>query len=243
MSGSAHSDKPLRLDKYVASVTDLSRSDVKKRIKAGDVEVDGRVLTNPAELVPADAELTLDGQWLRRALPRYFMLHKPPGFVSATRDKWHPTVMELLHEDNIEQLHIAGRLDVDTTGLLLITDDGQWAHQVMSPKSECFKRYHVLTESDIPANAAERFERGLFLDEEQRRTLPAKLEMVAPREAWVEICEGKFHQVKRMFAALDNRVIGLHRQSIGALVLDEALAEGEYRALTDDEVRMAVGDV
>lgn len=238
MTNKPASDNTLRLDKYVASVTDFSRSDVKKLIKAGDIEVDGQVVINPATLVSSDAQLALDGQPLRAATPRYFMLHKPAGFVSATRDKWHPTVMELLHEDNLERLHIAGRLDADTTGLLLITDDGQWAHQVMSPKSRCYKRYHVTTEADIPAAAVERFARGLFLDEEKRRTLPARLEILSPRQAWLEICEGKFHQVKRMFSALDNKVVALHRQAVGELELDETLAEGEYRALTADEVTM-----
>ena len=236
-------DGSMRLDRYLASVTDYSRGDAKKLIKAGEVTLDGRPLTDPSAPVAPDAQLLLAGRALRPARHRYFMLHKPQGYVCANRDRRHPTVMELLNEDNLDRLAIAGRLDIDTTGLVLLTDDGDWAHRVMSPKSRCFKRYRVGTEQPIAASAVERCARGLYLGEEKRRTLPARLTILAPREARLEICEGKFHQVKRMFAALDNRVLSLHREAIAGLELDPGLGEGEYRALDETELGLALAEV
>lgn len=231
----------LRLDRYVASVTDYSRSDAKKLIKTGEVSVNGQVLHNPAISVPSDAQLEISGQYVRQAEHRYFMLNKPDDYVCANRDRRHATVMDLLDEDNLDNLIIAGRLDRDTTGLVLITDNGQWAHQVMSPKTRCYKRYRVQLEKPVPESAIERFAKGLFIQEERRRTLPARLKLVSEKEALLEICEGRFHQVKRMFAAIDNHVVGLHREAIGELELDTTLAEGEYRSLTAEEVAIVLG--
>lgn len=242
-SKSAPDNKPLRLDKYLTSVTDYSRSDAKKLIKQGELSVDGEVMTDPGALIPADAVLELGGQSLRQKQHRYFMLHKPEGYVCATRDRRHPTVMDLLDEDNQDALHIAGRLDIDTTGLVLITDDGHWAHQVMSPKRQCFKRYRVGTEQPLDESLVPRFEAGVFLAPSKLRALPARLRILEAHEALLEICEGKFHQVKRMFAAVDHLVVALHREAIGALELDHDLGEGEYRALTAEEVLLALGNV
>jgi 16S rRNA pseudouridine516 synthase len=226
----------MRLDKYLAGVTDLSRSDAKRAIKQGFVSVEGRTVDDPQHEVAADARVALEGRVLRNALPRYFMLHKPDGYVCATKDRTHSTVLDLLHEDNIEALHIAGRLDVDTTGLVLLTDDGQWSHRITAPKSDCDKTYRLTTAEPIDAQAVEQFARGLFLHEEKQRLKPALLEIIDSHNARLTIGEGKYHQVKRMFGALGNAVVSLHRERIGAIVLDPELAEGEYRALTPDEV-------
>ncbi|MFT5033008.1 MAG: 16S rRNA pseudouridine516 synthase [Bacteroidia bacterium] len=234
--------KPLRLDKYLSSVTDYSRSDAKRLIKNGELRVDGTLVTNPGALVSPDAALDLAGQSLRQVRHRYFMLNKPEGYVCATRDRRSPVVLDLLDEDNQDALHIAGRLDIDTTGLVLITDDGDWAHQVMSPKKRCFKRYRVGTELPLDESLPSHFEQGVFLADKKIRTLPARLTIFDAHEALLEICEGKFHQVKRMFTAVDNRVVALHREAIGALELDEELDEGEYRALSEDEVVLALGN-
>lgn len=242
MTGKASGDKPLRLDKYLSSVTDYSRSDAKRLIKNAEVSVDGATITNPGVLVRPDAVLDLAGQRLRQVQYRYFMLNKPQGHVCATRDRRHPTVLDLLDEDNQAALHIAGRLDIDTTGLVLITDDGAWAHQVMSPRKKCFKRYRVGTEQAIDSSLVARFEKGIFIADSKRRTLPARLQILEPHEALLDICEGKFHQVKRMFAAGDNLVVSLHREAIGKLVLDSDLGEGEYRALSEHEIALALGD-
>jgi 16S rRNA pseudouridine516 synthase len=226
----------MRLDKFIASVTDLSRSDAKRVIKSGFVSVDGRTVLDAQCEVAADAHVALEGQPLRSALPRYFMLHKPEGFVCATKDRTHRTVLDLLHEDNLEALHIAGRLDVDTTGLVLLTDDGQWSHRITAPKSHCDKTYRLTTAEPIVAEAVEQFARGLFLHEEKQRLKPALLDIIDSHNARLTISEGKYHQVKRMFGALGNAVVMLHRERIGSIVLDPELEEGQYRALTPEEV-------
>lgn len=226
----------MRLDKYLASVTDLSRSDAKKALKAGMVTVAGQVITDPQFAVAADADVALDGQSLRAAAPRYFMLHKPVGYVCAARDRRHQTVLDLLDEDNVEALHIAGRLDIDTTGLVLLTDDGQWSHRVTAPRRECDKTYWLQTAEPIPESTIEQFERGLFLHNEKTRLKPAYLEIIDPLTARLRISEGKYHQVKRMFGAIGNAVVKLHRERVGTIVLDATLEEGQYRALTRAEV-------
>lgn len=226
----------MRLDKYLGSVTDLSRSDAKRLIREGAVTVDGAVASDPAMPIADAAVVALQGRALRAARPRYFMLHKPLGVVSATRDRLHPTALDLLDEDNLDALHIAGRLDIDTTGLLLITDDGRWAHQVTSPRHRCTKRYRVITAEPIAAGTAEQFARGLWLQSERQRLQPALLEQLAEREALLTIHEGKYHQVKRMFGAVGNAVVELHREAIGVVELDAALAPGDYRPLTEAEI-------
>jgi 16S rRNA pseudouridine516 synthase len=226
----------MRLDKFIANVTDLSRSDAKRLIKARLVKVAEHTIEDPQYEVDAAADVTLEGRALRRALPRYFMLHKPDGYVCATKDRKHSTVLDLLDEDNLEALHIAGRLDIDTTGLVLLTDDGQWSHRVTAPKSDCDKTYLLQTAEPISPQLVEQFARGLFLQTEKQRLKPARLEIIDSHNARLTISEGKYHQVKRMFGAVGNAVVRLHRECIGAIVLDSALAEGEYRSLTADEV-------
>jgi 16S rRNA pseudouridine516 synthase len=164
------------------------------------------------------------------------MLHKPIGYVSATVDSDHPTVLDLLDEPNKQALHIAGRLDIDTTGLVLITDDGQWSHRVMSPRHECQKTYHVILAAALVPDAEERLQAGILLNSEKQLTKPAMLERLNSNEVRLTISEGKYHQVKRTFAALDNRVTDLHRERIGAITLDQSLAPGAYRALTEAEI-------
>lgn len=226
----------MRLDKFIASVTDLSRSDAKRAIKSGAVRVDNVIADDPQFEVAPTAHVELEGRPLRAALKRYFMLHKPLGYVCATKDRQHLTVLDLLAEDNVDELHAAGRLDIDTTGLVLLTDDGQWSHRITSPKSDCEKTYWLQTAEPIPHNAIEQFARGLFLHNEKQRLLPAQLEILDDHSARLTLREGKYHQVKRMFGAIGNAVVRLHRERIGALALDPGLAPGEYRALRDDEI-------
>lgn len=226
----------MRLDKYIADVTDLSRNDAKRAIKSGLVHVDGATVDDPRHEVSATAQVDIEGRRLRTATPRYFMLHKPIGYISAAKDRRHRTVLDLLDVDNVENLHIAGRLDIDTTGLVLLTDDGQWSHRITSPKSDCEKTYWLQTAEPIPETAIEQFARGLFLHAEKQRLLPARLEIIDALTARLTLREGKYHQVKRMFGALGNAVMKLHRERIGAVTLDSQLAPGEYRALHADEI-------
>ncbi len=226
----------MRLDKYLTTVTDLSRAESKRLLKSSTVTVDGVKITDPRTHIGEQAEVAIDGEVLRQATARYFMLHKPLGYVSATKDREHLTVLELLDEDNLDQLHIAGRLDIDTTGLLLLTDDGQWSHRVTSPKRNCNKTYLLETADPITEEAVAKIEQGIHLDNEKRPTKPATMEIIDVQTARLTISEGKYHQVKRMLAAVGNKVEMLHRERIGDIVLDENLLPGEYRALTEDEV-------
>lgn len=226
----------MRLDKYISQTTEYSRKEAKRLLKLGYITVDQESVKDPAHQVSEDQSVCIDGIELGSPGPRYFMMHKPEGYVSVTKDAIHPTVLELIDEPNSDRLQIAGRLDIDTTGLLLITDDGQWNHAVTAPNRECDKTYLVTLANDISSDTAERFEEGLLLDGEIHKTRPAKLEILYSNEALLTIKEGKYHQVKRMFAAVGNRVIELHRQQIGAIELDSELQPGEYRALTAQEI-------
>lgn len=226
----------MRLDKYLASVTDFSRAEAKKLVKAGRVLVSDHAQFDPAYSVEVTSRVSLDGRSLRPATARYFMLHKPPGYISATRDRRHQTVLDLLDEDNLDRLHIAGRLDIDTTGLVLITDDGSWSHRVTSPKAECKKTYLLETADPISAEAVKKIEGGILLDHEKRATLPASVKLLDEHTARLTISEGKYHQVKRMLAAVGNKVDSLHRERIGKIMLDPELLPGEYRELTAEEI-------
>jgi 16S rRNA pseudouridine516 synthase len=226
----------MRLDKFLANVTDYSRAEAKKMLKFGRVTVAGEVVKEPRFHVAEDAEVAIDGELLRAAKPRYFMLNKPTGYVSATKDREHLTVIDLIDEDNCDKLHIAGRLDIDTTGLVLITDDGPWSHRVTTPKSHCKKTYYIELYEAINPDAIKQLEEGIHLDNEKRPTLPAHVEMIDDYTMRLTISEGKYHQVKRMLVAVGNKVESLHRERIGDIVLDEDLAPGEYRHLTEQEV-------
>ena len=227
----------MRLDKYIASVTDFSRSQVKRAIKNDLVSVEGEIVTSARFDVGDGDQVYYDGELLRAPGHRYFMLNKPEGYVCASKDRLNMTVLELVDgEDNVETLHSAGRLDIDTTGLVLLTDDGQWSHRITSPKSLCKKTYYVETADPIDPEVVELFRQGVQLKSELRPTLPAELEIIHPQAARLTISEGKYHQVKRMFAFTGNRVEMLHRERIGDIVLDEDLPLGEYRPLTAEEV-------
>lgn len=226
----------MRLDKYISQVTDYSRKEVKRLLHADEVCVNGEPERNPARQIGADDEVCLQDIPLQAPRTRYLMLHKPEGVVCSTDDPSHPTVLGLLDLPRVERLHICGRLDIDTTGLVLLTDDGQWAHRVTSPNHRTGKVYHVLTAEPIPPEAVRKFADGMMLKGDKARTRPAELTLLADCEARVCLHEGRYHQVKRMFAALGNRVIQLHRERVGAIILDADLAPGEYRELTDDEI-------
>ncbi len=226
----------MRLDRFISHATTLSRAQAQRAIRNGAIRVDGAVTRDPSHHLASEATVTLDGQPLTLSGPRYFMLNKPQGYICATEDGAHPTVLDLLHETSPAGLHSAGRLDIDTTGLVLISDDGQWSHRVTSPRSECTKRYRVTLAEDLDESVEQRFAEGVLLKGEEKKTRPAQLEIISPREVVMTIHEGKYHQVKRMFAAVGNHVIALHRESIGTIHLDESLKPGEYRPLSEEEI-------
>lgn len=230
----------MRLDKFVAHTSPHSRAEVRRLAHAGRLCVNGLAVKDPGTALRAGDVVTLDGAVLSLRGPRYFMLHKPLDVVSATEDGQHRTVLDLLAGEPRDGLHVAGRLDIDTTGLVLITDDGQWSHRVKAPGRH-FKRYRVRTARPIAASAAEQFAAGLALrGEEDQPTLPAKLEILDEQEALVWLQEGRYHQVRRMFAALGNHVEALHREAVAGIELDTALAPGQWRALSPAEITLGV---
>ena len=227
----------MRLDKFLCDCSDLTRSLAGKLIRQGEVMVDGIVVKQPAFHINEQSQIEFDGVLLTlEQRNRYFMLHKPEGYVCSNEDPDHPTVFFLMDEPAMGKLHVVGRLDLDTTGLELVTDDGQWSHRITSPRHECAKTYHVWLADPVSEEAISLFEDGVYLRNETDKTRPAQLEILGECEARLTIHEGKYHQVKRMFAAIGNKVIGLHRERIGALCLDDELAPGEYRELTAEEV-------
>ncbi len=226
----------MRLDKYLAQSTGFSRKEVRRFMKAGEVIVNDEEANNPAIHISEDDEVYLSGYPVEAPGDKYLMLHKPLGCVCSNDDGTHPTVLSLIDLPRAEELTICGRLDVDTTGLVLITSDGKWAHRVTSPKHKTGKLYQVVTADPIPQDAVEKFEKGLMLINDKDRTKPAQLTIIAENEAEVILTEGRYHQVKRMFAAIGNKVEELHRQRIGDIELDEDLEPGEYRFLTEEEI-------
>ena len=227
----------MRLDKFISQQLGISRAISSREIRANRVTVDDEVVRDAAFKLHPDNQVAFDGNPLAQQHgPRYFMLNKPQGYVCSTEDPDHPTVLYFLDEPAAHKLHAAGRLDIDTTGLVLMTDDGQWSHRITSPRHHCEKTYYVTLENPVAADTAEQFSAGVQLHNEKDLTKPAKLEVVTPTEVRLTLSEGRYHQVKRMFAAVGNRVIGLHRERIGGITLDPELADGEYRQLTGEEI-------
>lgn len=228
----------MRLDKFLAHQMGISRNLVARELRAGMVTVDGEVVKNGALKVSAENEVAYDGNVMTHVTgPRYFMLNKPQGYVCSTDDPVNPTILYFIDEPVAHKLHAAGRLDIDTTGLVLMTDDGQWSHRITSPKHHCEKTYRVTLAEPVADTTAALFEQGVMLNGEQYPTKPAKLEIITPQDVRLTISEGRYHQVKRMFAAAGNHVDELHRERIGGIVLDDSLAPGEYRPLTDEEIQ------
>ena len=228
----------MRVDRFLSNLPQFNRQQARLLLIEKRVRVDGQIVSDPHHDIREFSRVELDEQVLQAGKPaRYFMLHKPPGCVSATQDPEHPTVLDLLNEADKHDLHIAGRLDFNTSGLMLITNDGHWSRHLTQPQTKLPKVYYVETEQDITDDYITRFEQGVYFAYEDLTTLPATLELLGPRSARLSIVEGRYHQVKRMFGYFDNTVVRLHRESIGPLMLDSRLAPGEYRALTSEEVQ------
>lgn len=226
----------MRLDKFISHARPYSRSEVRQLLKAGRVAVNGQPVRDAGLALQAGDSVTLDGETVSLRGPRYFMLNKPLGVVSATRDGGHLTVLDLLRGEEREGLHLAGRLDSDSSGLVLISDDGQWSHRIKAPGRH-EKRYRVHTARPVSPDTVEQFAAGLRLrGEEDRPTLPARLQLLGPCEALVWLQEGRYHQLRRMFAAVGNHVEALHREAVAGIELDPALAPGEWRPLTAAEI-------
>lgn len=246
----------MRLDKFICKSTVLTKPEAIQRIQSGDVIVNGEAITSESTQVHENNSITLNGQTLKPRPFRYILMHKPAGTICSNTDGDYPSLFNSLDIDlgvekgieKISELHIAGRLDVDTTGLVLITDDGRWTYNITRPDKECMKVYRVGLSYVIPGDKVDalvaRFKHGIQLQGEEQLTLPAILEVLPStggtaersesKDVLLTITEGKYHQVKRMFAAVGNRVLTLHRENIGGVQLDVEVEQWRY--LTEDEV-------
>jgi len=233
----------MKLDRLIAGHQSQGRQAAHHAIATRRVRVDGVVVTDSHHPVDRFMQVEMDDvlvQAADRAL--YLMLHKPVGILSATKDDQHPTVIDLIDDPDKHTLHIAGRLDRSTSGLVLLTNDGRWSKRLMAAEEKVPKVYLVETLNPISADAVESFARGFYFHTEDITTLPAELEILGEHCARLTLHEGRYHQVKRMFHRVENRVVKLHRESIGALVLPEDLPVGGWRELTREEVQAAAGD-
>lgn len=225
-----------RLDRYLCTQLHTHRKEVRELLLLGRVRVDGLIVKDMDRQVDEFSHIQLDGQILQANTPVYLMLHKPIGVVSATKDTQHKTVIDLLDCEARDELHIAGRLDLNSSGLLLLTNDSRWSDALMSPTHKVDKVYRVTLANPLTEEYIAAFAEGMYFSFEDIMTQPAKLVIIADHVAEVTLKEGKYHQIKRMFGRFRNPVVGLHRLSIGDIVLDEALASGESRVLTAAEV-------
>lgn len=229
----------VRLDKYLTDMGIGTRSEVKTYIRKGRVQVDGQVVKEPdIKISTTDAQVLVDNNILQYEEFVYYMINKPAGVVSATMDNLCTTVVELVKEANNKDIFPVGRLDKDTEGLLLITNDGELSHQLLSPRKHVAKVYYAKVRGYVTREDIQLFEKGIKINDEFT-TLPSTLNIIKSDEISdieLTIYEGKFHQVKRMFLAVGKEVIYLKRMSMGNLKLDEALAPGEYRRLTKEEI-------
>jgi len=225
----------MRLDKLLAHSQYGTRKEVKELIRKGYVEVNGVVIKNDDHKVDEiNDEIIVDGMNVNYQKSLYFLLYKPQGYVSATFDNRYPTVLDCIDDEQVRRCFPVGRLDIDTEGLLLITNDGKLAHFLLSPKYHVDKKYYVEFDGIWNDSYIELFNEGVVIDDGYK-CLPAKLEKIEENKAYITIHEGKFHQVKRMFEACNMKVTYLRRDTFGHLNLD-GLSLGEYRMLSEEEV-------
>lgn len=232
----------IRLDKYLADMGIGTRQEVKRYIRQGRVSIDGIPAKSPETKIEEKArKITFDGREVDYADYEYYMLNKPSGVVSATEDARYTTVVDLIRDKKRKDLFPVGRLDKDTEGLLLITNDGQLSHRLLSPRKHVDKTYYAQVAGRVTKEDAEAFREGVNIGTEEKEewTRPGVLEILKSEEVSeirLTIQEGKYHQVKRMFQAVGKEVLYLRRESMGSLKLDETLKPGEYRPLTKKEL-------
>jgi 16S rRNA pseudouridine516 synthase len=225
-----------RLDRFISSRMGISRRDVRQLLIQGRITVDNCTATEMHQSIGQFSHITVDDEVLQADTARYVMLNKPTGVVSATRDAQHQTVIDLLNTEDKESLHIVGRLDFNSTGLLLLTNDGEWSRRLTSPEHRVAKKYLVTVENPITSDYVQAFAQGMYFSYEDVQTQPAQLHVNSQYSAEVILTEGRYHQIKRMFGRFQNPVTSLHRTCIGSIHLDPLLAPGESRDLTDSEI-------
>lgn len=220
----------MKLDRFIARQSHRGRTEAHRLLAARRVKVNGAIITNGQHEIDRFCAIELDDAILQhpeRAL--YLMLHKPAGYVSATTDAEHPTVLDLIDDPDQHTLHLVGRLDRSTTGLVLLTNDGRWSKALMEATNKVPKTYLVETAEPIAPEAVELFARGFYFHTEDITTLPAELVILNERTARLTLHEGRYHQVKRMFHRVQNRVTALHRERIGGIALPDDLSPGQWR--------------
>ncbi len=226
----------MRLDRFLNNKTQLGQKKVRKLIASQSVKANGEIVIDGNYLINQFTKIELNNKLLQSQTAHYLMLNKPKGYVSATIDSKHKTVLDLILESYKTQLHLGGRLDFNTTGLLLLTNDGRWSRKITEPTEKKPKTYRVTTQDVITKDYVDQFNHGIFLEREQLTTQAAQLEIINTRQARLTIYEGRYHQVKRMFGFFDNKVTDLHRESMGSILLDSSLSPGAYRQLTQREI-------
>ena len=241
-----------RLDRFLSQTLTISRNNLRPLLAASRVYVDGEKVTDCAFQVDEFSHIVLDAetsqaQVLQHNTPVYLMLHKPVGVVSATRDDKHKTVIDLIDHPRKQELHIVGRLDLNTSGLLLLTNDSRWSEKIMAPEAKVEKVYLVELEKEVTAEYIEAFAKGMYFPFENITTQPAVLEITGAKSARVILKEGKYHQIKRMFGRFRNAVVSLHRERVGELELlnenGEALEEGQWCEINSDNVwKVSIND-
>ncbi len=226
-----------RLDRYIGHTLAVPKKVVRDLLLAGRIRVNGERAERLDMMIDEFCHIQCDDQVLQSNQPLYLMLHKPVGVVSATKDAAHKTVIDLIDHPDRAQLHIAGRLDLNSSGLLLLTNDSRWSEALMSPTQKVDKVYRVTLKNPLTADYVDAFASGMYFGFEDITTLPATLEIVGTHSALITLKEGKYHQIKRMFGRFRNPVLALHRLSVGGILLDETLAPGDSRPLTELEIQ------
>lgn len=234
----------MRIDKFICDSINITRTQAKKIISLGSVYVDGTLVRSGSQQVDENhSNVTIDGTSISYNRFVYIMMNKPKGVLSATKDNNCKTAIDLLNEsDRRHDLFIAGRLDKNTTGLLLITNDGKFAHDILSPKKHVIKTYHIILKDKCDDYYGQAFNDGIVIDDNYK-CKPAEFIKLSDYECILKIQEGKFHQIKRMFESFGNKVVELDRTSMGNLTLDNTLKHGEYRYLTDKEIKEFVNKI
>lgn len=226
----------MRLDRYIASQLTYSAASVRHLLARQQVQVNGVITTQGDTAITEFCRLEVAGQLLQNRQPVYLMLNKPKGCVSATQDTKNPTVINYIDHPQKHELHLAGRLDFNTTGLILLTNNGRWSRNLTEPAAKVGKIYWVKTQDEITCDYVAAFAQEFYFAFENLHTAPAQLEILDSHTALLTIYEGRYHQIKRMFGRFNNEVVALHRLAIGNIRLDTSLAVGEYRPLTTHEI-------
>lgn len=232
------SAKRHRLDRFISQHSEFNRKDIRLLLAQERILLDHQPAESASQPIDEFTHVQLDDRVLQDNQPLYIMLHKPVGVVTAVKDDEHKTVLDLIDHPNKDQLHHVGRLDLNTSGLLLLTNDGRFSKKLTHPDHHISKRYYVTLANPIDDSYRETFQQGIYFAYEDAITRPAELEIINDYQAIITLTEGRYHQVKRMFGHFRNQVIELHRHSIGMLELDSELEPGQWRFLKEEEFAM-----